>query len=65
VVQEDYQTVFGQESQPGFLMEFEADQVVNVWTDNAGATRVEVNGYDLGPLGASGESAARTYAIGP
>ncbi len=64
VVQEDYQTAFGQESQPGFLGEFEADQVVSVWTDNAGATWVEVDGYDLGPLGASGEFATRTFTAG-
>jgi hypothetical protein len=65
MVQEDYQTAFEQESQPGFLREFEADQVVSVWTGNAGATWVEVNGYDLGPLGASGEFATRTFTVGP
>jgi uncharacterized protein DUF4115 len=64
VVQEDGQTTLEQESQPGFLREFEASQEVGVWTGNAGATWVEVNGYDLGPLGASGEFATRTFAAG-
>jgi EmrB/QacA subfamily drug resistance transporter len=65
MVQEDGQTALEQESQPGFLMKFEASQDVGVWTGNAGATWVEVNGYDLGPLGASGEFATRTFTVGP
>jgi hypothetical protein len=64
VVQEDGQITLEQESQPGFLTEFEADQEVSIWTGNAGATWVEVNGHDLGPLGASGEFATRTFTVG-
>jgi hypothetical protein len=64
VVQEDGEITLEQESQPGFLREFEISQEVSVWTGNAGATWVEVNGYDLGPLGASGEFATRTFTVG-
>ena len=64
VVQEDGQPTLEQESQPGFLREFEASQEFSIWTGNAGATWVEVNGYDLGPLGVSGEFATRTFTVG-
>ena len=64
VVQEDGQITLEQEGQLGFLREFEASQEFSIWTGNAGATWVEVNGYDLGPLGASGEFATRTFTEG-
>jgi hypothetical protein len=63
-VQEDGQDALDQEIQPGFSRQFEADQALSIWTANAGATWVEVNGYDLGPLGASGEVATRTFTAG-
>jgi DnaJ domain/Domain of unknown function (DUF4115) len=65
VVQEDGEITFEQETQPGFLREFETTQEVGISSGNGGATWVEVNGYDLGPLGASGEFATRTFTAGP
>jgi hypothetical protein len=65
VVQEDGQITLEQETQPGFLREFGANQEVGISSGNGGATWVEVNGYDLGPLGASGEFATRTFTVGP
>ena len=60
-VQEDRQIVLDQVSEPGFSREFVADRAISVQTGNAGAVRVEVDGRDLGPLGADGEVATRTY----
>jgi hypothetical protein len=55
MVQEDGEITFEQETQPGFFREFRANQEVGISSGNGGATWVEVNGYNLGPLGASGE----------
>jgi cytoskeletal protein RodZ len=57
---EDGQLVYDQVASPGFSEEFEAE-IVTVTAADAGAVLVEVNGYDLGPLGASGEGATRTF----
>jgi hypothetical protein len=65
VVQEDGEITFEQETQPGFLREFWANQEVGISSGNGGATWVEVNDYDLGPLGASGEFATRTFTVRP
>lgn len=64
MVQVDGQTVLEEVSQPGFSSEFEADQEISIWTGNGGAVRVEVNGQDLGFLGASGEVTALELARG-
>jgi Domain of unknown function (DUF4115) len=50
--------------EPGFSRQFEADGEITISTDNAGAVLVEVNGYSLGALGASGEPATRTFTAG-
>ncbi len=60
-VQEDRQIVLDQVSEPGFSREFVADRAISVQAGNAVAVRVEVDGRDLGPLGADGEFATRTY----
>lgn len=60
-VQEDRQIVLGQVSEPGFSREFVADQAIILQVGNAGAVQVEVDGRNLGPLGADGEVATRTY----
>jgi DnaJ domain/Domain of unknown function (DUF4115) len=65
VVQEDGEITFDQEPQPGFSREFGANQEVGISSGNGGATWIELNGYDLGPLGASGEFATRTFTAGP
>lgn len=51
-------------SEPGFSRQFEADRETTISTGNAGAVLVEVNGYGLGALGASGEAATRTFTVG-
>ena len=58
---EDGQLVYDEVAGPGFSEEFEAEEIVTVTAADAGAVQVEVNGDDLGPLGASGEGATRTF----
>lgn len=58
---EDGQLVYDEVASPGFSEEFEAEEIVTVTAADAGAVQVEVNGEDLGPLGASGEGATRTF----
>jgi cytoskeleton protein RodZ len=58
---EDGQLVYDEVAGPGFSEEFEAEEIVTVTAADAGAVQVEVNGEDLGPLGASGEGATRTF----
>jgi cytoskeletal protein RodZ len=63
-VQVDGESVLEGVSEPGFSRQFEADRETIISTDNAGAVLVEVNGYGLGALGASGEPATRTFTAG-
>ncbi len=58
---EDGQLVYDQVAGPGFSEEFEAEESVTVTAADAGAVQVEVNGADLGPLGAGGEQATRAF----
>jgi hypothetical protein len=62
-VKEDGTLVLNQKSAPGFSQEFEADEVITISTDNAGAIRVEDkdSGQDLGSLGKSGQ--AGTWSV--
>jgi hypothetical protein len=57
-IEEDGTPVLDEKSAPGFSREFEADEVITISTDNAGAVRVEDkdNGQDLGSLGKSGQA---------
>jgi hypothetical protein len=63
-IQVDGESVLEGVSEPGFSRQFEADRETIISTDNAGAVLVEVNGYGLGALGASGEPATRTFTAG-
>jgi cytoskeleton protein RodZ len=58
---EDGQLAYDQVAGPGFSEEFQAQETVTVSAADAGAVRVEANGEDLGPLGAAGEQATRTF----
>ena len=58
---EDGQLVYDEVASPGFSEEFQADEIVTVTAADAGAVQVEVNGEDLGPLGAGGEQATRAF----
>ena len=58
---EDGQLVYDEVASPGFSEEFQAEEIVTVTAADAGAVQVEVNGADLGPLGAGGEQATRAF----
>ena len=64
-VQTDGNVAYEQVAEPGFSQTFEAGQQVQVWTGNAGAVRLEVNGQDYGSLGAPGEVKRRIFSLKP
>ena len=64
-IYEDGQLVVDQVSAPGFSQEFEPEEALTVSTDNAGAVRTKVGGWDLGPLGAGGEALTRDFTAVP
>ena len=64
-VQADGNTVYEQVSQPGFSQTFEAGGRISVWTGNAGAVRLEINGQNYGSLGAPGEVKRRIFTLKP
>lgn len=64
-VQTDGNIVFEQVAQPGFSQTYEAGRQVAVWTGNAGAVRLEINGQDYGALGAPGEVKRQVFTLKP
>ena len=60
-VLEDGRIAYDQVAGSGFSEEFRGEETVTVTAADAGAVRVGVNGEDLGPLGAPGEQATRTF----
>ena len=60
-IYEDGQLVVDQVSEPGFSQKFEPQETLTISTDNAGAVRTKVGGWDLGPLGAGGEAVTRDF----
>lgn len=64
-VQTDGGVAYEQVAQPGFSQTFEAGEQIQIWTGNAGAVRLEVNGQDYGALGAPGEVKRRLFTLKP
>lgn len=62
-VRADGNLLYEQIAQPGYSQVFEAGERITVWTGNAGAVRLEVNGQDYGALGAPGEVKRRTFTL--
>ena len=60
-VLEDGRIAYDQVAGSGFSEEFRGEETVTVTTADAGAVQVGVNGEDLGPLGAPGQQATRTF----
>jgi Domain of unknown function (DUF4115) len=52
-------------AEPGFSRTFEGRDSLSIWTGNAGAVEVRVDGRDLGTLGADGEVLTREFAAQP
>jgi cytoskeleton protein RodZ len=59
----DGTTVYSQVAQPGFSETFEGERAISISTGNAGAVRVEVNGQDLGVMGANGEVLTEDFRL--
>ena len=52
-------------AEPGFSRSFEGRDSLSIWTGNAGAVEVHLDGRDLGVLGADGEVLTREFAAQP
>jgi Domain of unknown function (DUF4115) len=52
-------------AEPGFSRPFEGHDSLSIWTGNAGAVEAQVDGRDLGTLGADGEVLTREFAPQP
>ena len=52
-------------AEPGFSRSFEGRDSLSIWTGNAGAVEAQVDGRDLGTLGADGEVLIREFAAQP
>ena len=64
-VRSDSETVFEEVAEPGFSRTFEASREVGIRAGDAGAVSVEVNGQDVGPLGAPGQVLDRSFTLKP
>jgi hypothetical protein len=52
-------------AEPGFSRSFEGHESLSIWIGNAGAVEAQVDGRDLGTLGADGEVLTREFAAQP
>ena len=52
-------------AEPGFSRTFEGSDSLSIWTGDAGAVEAQVDGRDLGTLGADGEVLTREFAAQP
>ena len=52
-------------AEPGFSRSFEGHESLSIWTGNAGAVEAQVDGRDLGTLGADGEVLTREFTAQP
>lgn len=52
-----------QVAEPGFSQTFEAQESITVWSGNAGAVSISLNGQDYGQLGESGETRIREFTL--
>lgn len=62
-IEADGDTVFSQVAESGFVQTFEAEESITVWSGNAGAVFISVNGQDYGQLGGSGQTVVREFDL--
>lgn len=62
-VRSDSETVYEQVAEPGFSRTFQAQRVVGIRAGDAGAVSVEINGQEIGPLGAPGQVLDRSFTL--
>jgi Domain of unknown function (DUF4115) len=61
----DGEVAYERIAEPGFSRSFEGHDSLSIWTGNAGAVEAQVDGRDLGTLGADGEVLTREFAAQP
>lgn len=59
----DGEVALEQVAEPGFSQTFEAKEKITIYTGNAGAVSVEINGQDVGTLGENGEVLTRDFNL--
>ena len=62
-IESDGEVVFSQVAESGFAQTFEANDSITVWSGNAGAVFISVNGQDYGQLGGSGQTVVREFNL--
>jgi cytoskeletal protein RodZ len=62
-IRSDGEVALEQVAQPGFSQTFEAEEKITIYTGNAGAVSVEINGQDVGTLGENGEVLTRDFNL--
>lgn len=62
-IESDGEVVFSGVAESGFVRTFEANDSITVWSGNAGAVFISVNGQDYGQLGGSGQTVVREFSL--
>lgn len=62
-IEADGNVVFVEVAEPGFVQTFEAEESIKVWSGNAGAVFLSVNGQDYGQLGGSGQTKIQEFNV--
>ncbi len=62
-IETDGNAVFVEVAEPGFVQTFEAEESITVWSGNAGAVFLSVNGQDYGQFGESGQTKIQEFNL--
>jgi cytoskeletal protein RodZ len=62
-IETDGEVVFVEVAEPGFVQTFEAEESITVWSGNAGAVFLSLNGQDYGQFGESGQTKIQEFTL--
>ena len=62
-IETDGEVVFVRVAEPGFAQTFEAEESITVWSGNAGAVFLSLNGQDYGQFGESGQTKIQEFTL--
>ncbi|MGB3634331.1 MAG: helix-turn-helix domain-containing protein [Rubrobacteraceae bacterium] len=62
-IEADGNVVFVEVAESGFVQTFEAEESITVWSGNAGAVFLSVNGQDYGQFGESGQTKIQEFNL--
>jgi cytoskeletal protein RodZ len=62
-IETDGEVVFVEVAEPGFVQTFEANESITVWSGNAGAVFLSLNGQDYGQFGESGQTKVQEFTL--